>query len=289
MSTVSIRPPASSAIAVRAGFARGGIEIRQTLSHPGALWNYLVPVIQTVVVIVFLRSSHVGGTNILLGAEALPGTLAVSLAFTALATLAQILVVDREDGTLLRAKATPHGISAYLIGKVVLVGSMTLIGLVVQAAAGLLLVDGLHLDVGGVLTLLWLLPLGFLATAPIGAAIGALVSIRSMGRVPLPVLAVIGISGIYTPISDLPGWLQHLGEVFPIYWLGLGLRSAFLPGGSSVELHHGWQQPETFAVLAAWSVLGLLAAPLVLRRMARKESGSVVAQRRERALSRGNT
>jgi ABC-2 type transport system permease protein len=39
---------------------------------------------------------------------------------------------------------------------------------------------------------------------------------------------------------------------------------------------------ETAAVLGAWAVTGLVVAPLVLRRMARRESGSSVEARRTR-------
>jgi ABC-2 type transport system permease protein len=39
-------------------------------------------------------------------------------------------------------------------------------------------------------------------------------------------------------------------------------------------------------VLGAWAVAGLVVAPMVLRRMARRESGSSVAARREKALQR---
>jgi ABC-2 type transport system permease protein len=82
-------------------------------------------------------------------------------------------------------------------------------------------------------------------------------------------------------------WLQAVGQVFPIYWLGLGMRAALLPPGlASVELYGSWRLPIAILVLALWSVLGLVAAPAVLRRMARRESGSRVAARRERAMLR---
>jgi ABC-2 type transport system permease protein len=40
------------------------------------------------------------------------------------------------------------------------------------------------------------------------------------------------------------------------------------------------------AVLGVWAALGLTLAPILLRRMTRRESGSRVAQRREQALQR---
>ena len=45
----------------------------------------------------------------------------------------------------------------------------------------------------------------------------------------LPMMGLIAISGIFYPITALPGWLQWIAQVFPVYWLGLGMRSALLP------------------------------------------------------------
>ena len=47
---------------------------------------------------------------------------------------------------------------------------------------------------------------------------------------------------------------------------------------------HSWRHLATFGVLGAWAVAGLLVAPILLRRVARRESGSSVAARREKAL-----
>jgi ABC-2 type transport system permease protein len=97
----------------------------------------------------------------------------------------------------------------------------------------------------------------------------------------------VAVSGVFYPITSLPGWMQTVAQAFPIYWLGLGTRSAFLPDAlAAVEIGGSWRHLETLGVLSAWAVLGLALAPAVLRRMARRESGSVVARRRERAMTR---
>ena len=49
----------------------------------------------------------------------------------------------------------------------------------------------------------------------------------------LPVMVLTGISGIFYPIQSLWGWLQVVAQVFPMYWLGLGMRSAFLPDSAA--------------------------------------------------------
>ena len=93
------------------------------------------------------------------------------------------------------------------------------------------------------------------------------------------------ISGIFYPITHLPVFLQWIGQLFPVYWLGLGMRSALLPNAmASVEISHSWRHLATFGVLSAWAVAGIVLAPAVLRRMARRESGSTVAAHREKAL-----
>jgi len=274
--------------AMRTGVARGGIELRQTLTTATDLWTYLFPAFLLLGTIFFMRNAHVPGTNFSLGARTLPSSFGMGLAFGGLLTVAQLLVVDREDGTLLRAKAIPNGMSGYLVGKAVLVGGMTMIGFLIQLIPGLFIVKGLHVGAEGWLTLIWLLPLAFLATMPLGAVVGSLFeSPRTMGLVMLPIFGLVAISGIFYPIQALPGWLQPIAQIFPIYWLGLGMRSVFLPGHlAAVELHHSWMHLQTFGVLSAWAVLGLALAPAILRRMARRESGSAVAARRQRAMAR---
>lgn len=72
-----------------------------------------------------------------------------------------------------------------------------------------------------------------------------------------------------------------------IYWLGLGMRSALLPPQlEAAELGESWRQLETVGALGAWIVVGLVLAPAILRRMARRESGSAVEKRRQKAMQR---
>ncbi|MEV6375359.1 ABC transporter permease [Micromonospora musae] len=274
-------------VAVRAGFRRGTIELRNTFTNAQDLWGYLFPTLILVVTIFFMRGSTVPGTDFSLGARTLPSALGMGLAFGGLIALAQQLVVEREDGTLLRAKATPNGMLGYLIGKLTLMSTTALASMLIQLVPSLFLVDGLRLTSAGAwLTLLWVAVLGLVATLPLGAVIGSLIeSARNLGLVMLPMMGLIALSGIFYPINGYPGWLQAVAQVFPIYWLGLGMRSALLPDAlAAVELGGSWRHLETLGVLGAWAVLGLVLAPVVLRRMARRESGSRVAARRERAM-----
>ncbi|KUL40598.1 ABC transporter permease [Actinoplanes awajinensis] len=273
---------------ITAGLRRGWIELRHTVTTPMDLWSYLFPALLLLGTIFFMRDAQVPGTSFSLGARTLPSVFGMNFALGGLMTTAQLLIMDREDGTLLRAKALPRGMSSYLIGKVVLVGGMSLVVFLLQLVPGLFLVSGLHVGLTGWLTLLWLVPVGFAATLPLGAAIGSIFDDpRNVALVNLPIFGLIAASGIFYPITGFPGWLQGLAQAFPMYWLGLGMRSVFLPDSlAAVEITHSWRHLETFGVLTAWAIVGLLLAPMLLRRMAARESGSAVAARRERALSR---
>lgn len=275
--------------ATRAGLVRSRIELRQTFTNAESLWGYLFPTVILLVVMFFLRGSKVPGTEFSLGAQTLPSSLGMMIAVGGLVSTAGILTVEREDGTLLRAKATPNGMLGYLIGKIAFIIGMTLTSVALLLIPGMFLFDGLALDnVGGWLTLTWVLLLGMVATVPLGAVFGSLLSNpRNVGLLMLPLMGLIAASGIFYPISGLPGWLQGLVQAFPVYWLGLGMRSALLPETlAAVEIGQSWRHLETVAVLGAWSAAGLLLAPIALRRMARRESGSSVAARREQAMQR---
>lgn len=266
-----------TATALRAGFSRGLTELRQSFAGTAAVNQLLWPVL-TLAAIFLLRGRAVGAGPVGLGAVILPGSMGM---FVALGTLlvVQHLATDREDGTLLRARAIPGGIAGYLVGKLVTVSAGILIYLVILLVPGMLIVHGI--DVAWPL-LAWVLVLGMVGTQSVGAALGALIATpRGASYMSLPILGLTAISGIFYPITAWPQWLQWIAQVFPMYWLGLGMRSALLPGNAAaIEIGQSWRHLETAGVLGAWAVAGLILAPIVLRRMARRESGARLAARR---------
>ncbi|WP_442785180.1 ABC transporter permease [Amycolatopsis sp. H20-H5] len=275
--------------AARAGVTRGRIEIRQQLTNREDLLNLVLPATIFLVVMIFMRDASLPGTNFSLGAATVPGVLGAGITLNGLTGMAGALAVEREDGTLLRAKATPNGMTGYLIGKVLQVSGTTVLGMLVVLIPSLFLFEGLAQD--GPLSWLGLLgvvTIGLVATMPLGAVLGSLsANSRNVGLIMLPIFGLGAISGIFYPITAMPEWLQWVAQVFPMYWLGLGMRSALLPDSAMlVEIGQSWRHLETLGVLAGWAVIGLTLAPVLLRRMARRESGSSVAARRDKAMQR---
>jgi ABC-2 type transport system permease protein len=275
--------------AVRAGFARGWIESRNYFrSHDELFWNIFLAVVFAVVLF-FQRNSVVEGTNQSLASVVLPSILGMTVAWGGLSGAAGILAIEREDGTLLRAKTIPHGMVGYVVAKVIMTAVTSAVTVIIILAAGLLFVPELvSTPWTGWLMMVGILALGLLATMPWGAIIGSLVKSPqgAFGLTFLPMAALTAISGIFYPITALAGWVQSIAQLFPIYWLGHGMRAALLPEAEAAEIGGSWRYLEMFGVLSAWAVAGLLLAPPILRRMARRESGSAVEERRDAAMKR---
>jgi len=280
----------ATAYGARLGLERGWREFRHCLGSSDQWYNVFIGVAYFTVLL-FQRDSAVDGTTLTLAALTLPSVVGMSVAFGGLVGPAGQLSTNREDGTLLRAKAVPNGMTGYLVGRVVQTSLDVLFSLVVVIVPGLLIVDGLfRTGVGGVLLLVAVLVVGLLATLPWGAVMGSVARSPqgAMGLTMLPMMGVVAISGIFYPISALPGWVQGVAQVFPVYWTGLGARAALLPdSAAAAEIGGTWRVPETFGVLGVWAVVGFLVAPTILRRMARRESGADMEQRRQAALTRG--
>ena len=276
-------------VAARAGLSRGRIEFEQTVTRPGDLISFLLMTGGFLTAVVLNRQAHVPGTQFSLGTATLVSVLGLDIGMYGIMFMADRLVADREDGTLLRAKAIPNGMLGYLIGKVVNISAQIVFAVAITLFAGAFLVTGLAIgNPGSWLTLAWVLVLGLLSTVPLGAVLGSLFpDTRTTALLLLLLGGLAAISGIFDPITRLPVFLQWTGQVFPLYWLGLGIRSALLPHAlAAAEIGHSWRHPATFGVLSAWALTGLVLAPIVLRRTARRESGSSVAARREKAMQR---
>lgn len=275
---------------LRTGFRRGLLEFRNLLRSPADSGWYVGGAVIVVVVIWFTRHEEIEGLGLTFPLFFLPGVLAMQLVFTAGFGTATVLSTEREDGTLLRAKSLPNGMAGYVVGLSVRSLLETLLALVIVLVPATILVPAIWgKGALAVLALLGILLLGLLATLPIGFVIGSVFrNPRAVGGWGLLVIiGLVAVSGLFVPITQLPSWLQVVAQIFPLYWLGHGMRAALLPEEMAVlEIGESWRVLEALGVLGVWALLGLLFAPRLLRRMARRESGSAIEQRRQAALQR---
>jgi ABC-2 type transport system permease protein len=273
--------------AVRLGLRRGWTEFGQSIRSTQDQGYYLFTAALVLGYLFLRRNTDVEGTDLQLPSVALPSILGALIAFGVIIGPAYSLAMEKEDGTLLRHKAVPHGLRGYFTGQLLFQSLGLLPQMVVILVPSFLLFDNLMADATGWLTVVWVLLLGLLATMPIGMMIGALVpSTQKVGTWGmLPVMVLAGISGIFYPIQQLWWWVEIVAQIFPMYWIALGMRSAFLPdSAAALEVGESWRTWETLGVLGAWAVVGALVTPMLLRRMARRQTGSQVEAARDASL-----
>jgi ABC-2 type transport system permease protein len=274
---------------VGVGLRRGVTVYRQILTSADGIWSIVFWNGLPLLILLTNRDTQVPGTDLSLATVALPGFLGLIIAAAAIGP-AYYIAAEREDGTIVRARAVPFGIVGYVTGLLTQCSLDTLVGLLLLLVPGLLLIDAV--GVGGLADVAWfaiVAVLGLLASLPIGIVIGSIVrSPRVIGGVGFLVIGITAvISGILIPLSELPPILQLVGQLQPAYWIGLGMRAVFLPeSAAALEIGGSWRYAETLLVLGAWTVAGLFIAPRMLRRLTRRAVGSALEEDRRRALQR---
>ena len=134
--------------AVRAGLNQGWIELSHCFTMIEDAFEILPIPLISVVILLAADAKHkdLPGTHFPIGATMLVGMLVVNIGLNGMAGLGVRLTADREDGTLLRAKATPNGMLGYLTGRIVVVSGTILLTAVSLLIVGLAPFSGLALE-----------------------------------------------------------------------------------------------------------------------------------------------
>jgi ABC-2 type transport system permease protein len=262
--------------ALALGLDRVRYETRVYFRHGDSVFfTFLFPVVMlTIFSVAFSSSGDMGGGpdgrgGVSPAAYYLPGMIAAGILLSGVQNLAVDIANERGDGTLKRLGGTPLPVLSYFVGKMgqVLLTSLLQIVLLL-AVARVAFGVALPTTGGPWLTFLWVYLLGILTTAVLGIALSRVPRTgKSATAVIVPIVLVLQfISGVYLQFSMLPTWLQHVASVFPLKWLAQGMRSVFLPERfATVEQGGAWNLGGIALALAAWLVVGLVAALLTFR------------------------
>ena len=158
--------------------------------------------------------------------------------------LVMAVVNQRENGILKRRRATPVPAAVLVISRAVTatlssVAAVRVMVIVARAAFGI------DPPPGGVLPALLATLVGSLCFACCGYAVASLITTVESAQPILQVtlLPLQMMSGLYFPMSQLPDWLQHIANAFPLAHLTDALQHAWLPTGATI----------------AWGDLGIMA------------------------------
>ena len=162
--------------AIRVGLQRGWTEFKLGIKSPQDQGFYVFTALIVLLYLYIRRDTDVAGTSLAFPVLALPSILGALVVFGLVIGPAYAIAMEREDGTLLRARAAPYGLNGYVSG-IVLNHSLGLIPsfLVILVPSALLFGGLMQQGVEGWLTVAWVVVLALLAAMPIGIAIGSLV------------------------------------------------------------------------------------------------------------------
>lgn len=251
------RPPSAASLA----WARVGLELTLFFREKQqVVFSFAYPVAMLVIFGSITGNGQVAG-GVTFTQYFVPGILATGIMLTSFQALGIDIAVERESGGLARLQALGTPAISYFAGKVGQVLVTTAAQIVLLLVTARVFFDVAPPHGAGWLTFAWVGVLGSLAGTVLGIAVSGLPKTgRSAATVISPIALVLQFfSGVFFVFSSLPGWMQEIAAVFPLKWLTQGMRSVFLPiGAASAEVAGSWEHGRTAAVLALWSVIGLL-------------------------------
>ncbi|ANS79257.1 ABC-type multidrug transport system, permease component [Serinicoccus hydrothermalis] len=262
--------------------------VRKYTSAAGV--STVVVSLAVLVLLWFVRDVQLGAAQVGAGGYIFSGFLAFGVIAAAVLGVAGELQAEREDGTLLRAKAVPHGMTGHLVAKLLAAPVDALVPVLpALVGAALLLPDSMPQDVASWVLLVLVFGLGVLTMLPWGAVLGSVFrTMIGLAWAMMSMYALAALSGVFYPVGGWPAPLQWVAQLSPLYWIGVAVRSVLLPeGAAAAEIGGEFRLELALVVLLAWAVAGLFIAPVLLRRMARRQSGSAVQAARERVLAKG--
>ena len=223
-------------------------------NRESAFFTFLLPVIFFLVFGSIYGNSTITKEHVRAAPFLEAGMIGYGVASTAFAGLAITMVIRRESGVLKRIRATPLPPATYLLAVLASTFVVFLVETAVIVAIGRLLFS--VAVPGRLLSLLAALVVGVAAFAAMGLGLTSAVRSAegSSAVVNFVYLPMAIISGTFFSPKAYPGPLRALADVLPLTYFTKLTRNII------VRHEHIWSQGSSLAAVAAWGVVGLIAA-----------------------------
>ncbi len=219
-------------------------------------FTLILPLLFLVIFVSVFGNNTVGADGVKASTYYVPGLSAMAVIAASFVNLVISITTQRESGVLKRRRSTPVPAWVLIAGRTLTAIGISLVTMVVLLTVGRF-AYGVHLPTRTI-------P-GVALTAVVGAATfcvlgyGLSTAIRSADAAQPMVQAIMlplyFISGVFIPNVNLPSWLRHVAEVFPVQHLADGLHHAYDPAVTGAGIV--WTD---IGVLALWAGIGLAVA-----------------------------
>jgi ABC-2 type transport system permease protein len=183
---------------------------------------------------------------------------AVSATYT---NLANMVPIRREEGVLKRWRGTPLPTGAYLGGFIGSALVLAAVGAAIMLGVGVLFYD-LQVEAAKLPALVVTFLVGVCSFAALGVAVAGLVpNASSASAVANATILPLGfVSNIFIPLDDAPGWLDTVGDVFPLKPFATSFQDTINPFVDAPAFDWG-----KLAFIALWGVAGAVVAAKTFR------------------------
>jgi ABC-2 type transport system permease protein len=199
---------------------------------------------------------HTEGTRVKLSTYYVPGLSALGVIAASFVNLVISITAQREGGILKRRRATPVSAWVLIAGRTLTAVTVSLTVLAVLLAFGRI-AYGVTLPTSTLPGVALTAVVGSITFCVLGYALSSAIQNEDAAQptVQAIMLPLYFISGVFVPNINLPGWLRHVAEVFPVQHLADGLHNAYNPTVHGVGIV--WSD---IGVLALWAAIGLAVA-----------------------------
>ena len=182
-----------------------------------------------------------------------PGLSALGVIAASFVNLVISITAQRETGVLKRRRATPVPAGVLIAGRTLTAVTVSLVVLTVLLALGRF-AYGVHLRVAALPGIALTAVVGSITFCVLGYGLSTVIHNEDAAQ-PMTqaiMLPLYFISGVFVPNLQLPSWLRHVAEVFPVQHLADGLHNAYNP-----SIHGAGIVWSDIGVLAIWAAIGL--------------------------------
>ena len=186
----------------------------------------------------------------------IPMITAFSVIGSSYTGIAMTLTLNRDIGVLKRYKGTPLPLIIFLLGKIAH-NTIVSFALAVIIAIIAFIVFDVGLPTNSLVAFLLTIILGATTFTSLGIAFTSVIpnSDAAAPMVNASVIPLMFISDVFIPMDSAPNWLNGIAQVFPVRPFSLSLQETYSPFSSGLT-----NNPENFAILLAWLVVGVLAS-----------------------------
>ena len=219
-------------------------------------FTLILPLLFLVIFVSVFGNNTVGPQGVKASTYYVPGLAALAIIAASFVNLVISVTMLREEGILKRRRATPVPAWVLIAGRTLMTVGVSLTTMTVLILVGRF-AYGVHLQAHTIPGIVVTAVVGSVTFCVLAYAFSTFISNEDAAQpmVQAVMLPLYFISGVFIPAVNLPSWLRHVAEVFPVQHLADGLHHAFDPATTGVGVV--WSD---IGVLALWCAIGVVVA-----------------------------